>query len=150
MFRRWLIRSFLIGLCVICIGAWVGSYWRSLEVVWGNNIPGHWIVILGLSNGMTVFYLDRASGLPPPGWFCYYALSTPSSPVDLARFFAGSYACAPFHLLGFSYHPAQKCVTIPLWFPTLLSASLLWFAGRKTKRKPIGGAFPIEPLAKSK
>ena len=150
MSRRWLIRCFLIALCVICIGVWVESYWRSTEVVLGNNIHGHWIVILGLSNGMTVLCLDRASGLPPPGWFYYYTLSTPSSPVGLARFFAESYAYAPFHLLGFSYHSALKCVTIPLWFPTLLSASLLWFAGRKTERKPTGGAFPIEPLAKSK
>jgi len=34
---------------------------------------------------------------------------------------------------------------IPLWFPTTLSAGLLWLVWRKTRQAAKGRAFPVEP-----
>jgi hypothetical protein len=59
-------------------------------------------------------------------------------------------AHSTWHFMGFTYDDriVGRGATIPLWFPTLLSALLLWFVWRKTRATPVGRAFPVE-VAKS-
>ena len=57
-----------------------------------------------------------------------------------------SYDLSFRELLGFSTNnsDAAKHLAIPFWFPTSLSAAVLWFAWRKTRPKVKGRAFPVE------
>ena len=63
-----------------------------------------------------------------------------------------AYRAAPYRFGGFAYNVVpmfggeeRYYVLIPLWFPTILSAALLWFVWRKTRKKGTSGAFPVEP-----
>ncbi len=135
MLRRWIIRNCFIALCVVCVATWVGSYWRFFELGYHGDIEysggiqsgrlGGWRVIIG----------------PPPYHAWLWSSSRPAPWQDDAD-------STKFHLLGFAvyYVPSwYTTITIPLWFPTLLSAVLLWFVWRKTRPKLVGKAFPVEP-----
>ena len=41
MFRRWLIRSFFIALCVVCVKAWMGSYCVPFDVEYFEKAGNH-------------------------------------------------------------------------------------------------------------
>ena len=53
-----------------------------------------------------------------------------------------------YRFLGFSIIP-WLFVSFPLWFPTLLSALLLWFIWRKTPAERNSRGFPVAPTAKA-
>jgi hypothetical protein len=60
-----------------------------------------------------------------------------------------SYEHTAYHLLGFAWdaHAGPDrwhYIMIPLWFPPLLSALLLWLVWRKTRPKSSGKGFPVE------
>jgi hypothetical protein len=65
------------------------------------------------------------------------------------------YRDSPYHGLGFAFEPqfphgpaaiglTGSFLFIPLWFPTLISAGLLWLVWRKTRKTYPGGGFPVE------
>ena len=148
MIRRWLIRSFFIAFVVICVGAWVGSTLYDDGLSWGSRgrlwrCEGG----VGSSGGrcsLAVTWGEFGGG--SRGWsFLHQCHKGPISHLN-----GVDYTFAGFRLqystVGYSMYEAE----IPFWFLTLVCACLLWFVWRKTKPKPLGGAFPIEPSAKPK
>ena len=142
MIRRWLIRSIFIGPCVVCVVVWVMSYWYVGAV----RIPiGFSCVRLnGALGSLYLWAQDRNTGgsdwvfrTPDPG--LTDALLREYQSSQHFGGFAYSYLSWPDHYL--------LMVILPLWFPTTLSAILLWFAWRKTGAKRPGGAFPVEAIA---
>jgi hypothetical protein len=138
MVRRWIIRSLALLLLTLCVGAWVGSYWRGIDIrrCWKD------VDIVGLDYGRISyahFYIIPSD----PGW--HFVLQSSNSNVwEVWDSTPG------LHGLGFCHFTTDRmyAVTIPLWFPTLLSAALLWLVWRKTKPRTMGQGFPVEPTAK--
>jgi hypothetical protein len=138
--RRWLIRSLFIILAILCAVAWIGTHWRVADI----GYVGKTRIGLELDEGR-LGILSTNNFQDTPGWHLSLTAShdTPWQVVERT---------AQCHALGFAFtaDPSELLVVIPLWFPTLISAFTLWFAWRKTRPKPIGRAFPVEPPAKSK
>ena len=140
MFRRWLIRSIFVVLCMCMAGVWAVSY----AYVGGVRIPIESpSVRLNAALGSFYFWAeDHSTG----GSDWVFHANDPGLTDALQR----EYQTSP-HLGGFAYRYLSwpdrylLMVILPLWFPTLLSALLLYLVWRKTRAKPIGGAFPVEP-----
>jgi len=137
MFRRRLIRSLALTLLTLCVVACVGSYWRRVGV------------FLHFGDLDNELFIHR-------GDFVFYQ-SSPISPlftrirhweVYADDFNFWGYRNMPPTLLGFCAFLSENYngfyVIVPLWFPTLLSAFLLWLVWRKTKPKTTRNAFPVE------
>jgi len=144
MVRCWLIRSLALTLLTLCVVVCVGSYWRwtGIRRVGDNKI---------LREIRNTDIVDLECGR-----IGYSHLYPPSTPFHWWEFEYGSYISNPwsgwdstaiFHGIGFAFgqNGLGWFVTIPLYFPTLLSALLLSVVWRKTKPKVMG--FPIEPTA---
>lgn len=144
MTRRWLIRSLFIALAMTCVLVWVASYWRGVYA----HYVGESDYRAECQRGRAVFeYLGR-SKQPLYIWRI--------TDFDPSPYVAWPYdRLADYAYFGFSYRHGRQLtnppafdpaiVTIPLWFPTLLSSGLLWLAWRKTRPKPRG--FPVEVAA---
>jgi hypothetical protein len=140
MFRRWLIRGLVLALLALCVVALVGSY-RHPCAIGRHGIHELW---LHIRYGSIVFneYVEPLAG--SIRWECVDVYADHQSErMD--------YLSREYHFAGFAYE-GRNAVTgpfllicIPLWFPTLLCTLLLWFVWRKTRAKPAGGAFPVEP-----
>ena len=138
MKHRWIIRSFFVGLLLLFVGGWVGSYkysppgYRSISPQWQWNCFG----------GRIALCWDKRN-------------FRPRDPAEVYRGELPFIDPKGYELLGFDlrYSDWGKglrsfYLAIPLWFPTLLSAALLWLVWRKTRPKVKGRAFPVE-LGKS-
>jgi len=129
--KRWIIRSFFIGLLLLFVGGWILSYkWSwdlshqgynfwSVGCVWGTCEINWWGHVQFRPSG---FKLDNLS--PATDYLPYYR----------------------HHLLGFHLTTELDAIflAIPFYFPTTICAALLWLAWRKTRPKPEGRAFPVE------
>ena len=75
-----------------------------------------------------------------PGWACSVY---PAKPITDSLFVV---AFKNYHVLGFYITNLKdvKQISIPFYFPTTISAALLWFAWRKTRLPVKGRAFPVE------
>jgi hypothetical protein len=137
MKRRWIIRSFFIGLLVLCVGGWVGSYWDAGEITYsGRNVwyaAFHW----GKLHLMWAYDPARANG----GWDAFTRPASADTDAALIAGYGGHYYLGFFLKIG----PDENYVAIPFYFPTLISAALLWLVWRKTRPKAKGRAFPVEP-----
>ena len=126
MTLRWTIRSLAIALLCLCITGWLLSY---------PFFRGHRIRTSGHSEIWGCF----AYGEIHLGWFASHNASN-------------SLASSPNTWLGFGFRMENDNTvpltywwgTIPFWFPTTLSAGLLWFVWRMTRAKLIGRGFPVE------
>jgi hypothetical protein len=118
-------------------GAWAGSYWRLVRV---DYVAKNWQGFLLVNGRIAFFDADAAK----PG----FNISSPSK--------GWRYKFEPTSSIYWQYHGQSSSgfyyqrgsytwFTIPLYFPTLLSAALLWFAWRQTGVKTSSKAFPIEP-----
>lgn len=127
--KRWIIRGFFIWLLTIWIVAWAGSYWRALSVgFWHTSYEYGWAEGIGqevvaASRGKLGVAIQRSE------W-------KGSMDIRLKE----PYRWRPAGLAGFS--ASARNITIPFWFPTLISVFFLWAAWRKTMPKPKG--FPVE------
>ena len=139
--KCWIIRSFFIGLLLLCVGEWGLSYkyWRGITYVdhewhfweahcnWGQ-IHLNWYKIVSSEFGWKVVAFPAESG-------------------DANDLFYGH----SYHL-GFGFVNEKMwgqeqrvvLITIPFWCPTTLCAALLWLVWRKTRPKAVGRAFPVE------
>ena len=139
MIKRWLFRSFFIGLLVLCVGAWVISRWWTSEFTYlGTSYDG-----ATLADGRIGFGQNHSPSTFRTGWHQDFR-------PNVRGYWSVSDLSPNLHGLGFScYHDSGRWdIIIPLWLPTLLLAGLNWFVWRKTKPKPVGRAFPIEPATK--
>ena len=139
MFRRWLIRSLALTLLTFCVAAWVVSY--SGEYGVRPHLQAE--IVCGFNDGFVylVVWMNPDYDIIFPFW--------DYRPGDSQAY--GAYKRAKHHLLGFAYRSSSSrswYLLVHMWFPTLLSALLLCFVWRKTRAKPIGGAFPVEVAAR--
>jgi hypothetical protein len=143
MLRRWIIRGIAIAVLTLCVAAWVGSYFRWVAVCYGRDTHSWW---LRQACGK-LFFNDQYR---PPGypneWYMQYGRCDAYN-RDQTR---GIYEKSAYHLMGFAWEPPasrelSQWIMIPLWFPTTLSAGLLWPVWRKTRPKYKGKGFPVEP-----
>jgi hypothetical protein len=150
MFWRWLVRGLALTLLTLCAVAYAGSDFQRLAFVWEQSLPRReWIGALG-SGWLALEKHDIIDlSLPTP--------VNPGLRRTLFRdgaVFQRAYSGSTYHGFGFAYHPDPSglshdnwYVIIPLWFPTLLSAGLLWLVWRKTRKPNPGVAFPVEIAA---
>jgi hypothetical protein len=136
MVRRWVIRGICAALLALCMAAWVGSYWRAVRVVRFDNMDMFYGVEVnwGRIHGFRML----STGPSLPRWVV--------SQVPPKQGWAAADAGANFHGLGFAFrnNPMSGFVMIPLWFPALVSAGLLWLVWRRTRPKYDGRGFPVE------
>ncbi len=134
MVRRWLIRTFFIGILVVCVVAWVASYRREIIFEYEGTATS---LRLACESSYIVFnvFSPPKGGTLSNGW--YFSLWPIHEYVEARHWFLG---------FGFTYQRGgRNDVCVPLWFPVLLSALTLYFVWRKTRPKSAGKAFPIEP-----
>ena len=138
MLRRWLMFGLALMLLSLCLGAWGVSYWR--EIYASHN--GKTYLDFILNSGRLEIYRGTSQGTAP-GWHFVNAEALSWDRLDQH---------SKFCWLGFSYSVGidGSYFTIPFWLPSLLSLLFLWFAWRKTRPKPKGKAFPIEPSIEAK
>ena len=82
MRRRWIIRSFFIALCEVCVGVGWGVTGRSFSWDSAEKFSDH--LVLGCNDGSV--YFDKWNPLLPDGWIW---IMRPTEPVD-HRVFRGS------------------------------------------------------------
>jgi hypothetical protein len=136
MIWRQLIRGLAVALLAVCVAAWVGSYWRRMSV----RHQGQAHVSLEVNWGRIRFYAgDPQLAHETPGWRLGTGAGTRST-YDVWD------TVAKFQILGFAFNEdfGWRCMTIPLWFPTLFSALGLWLVWRKTRPGYNGRGFPVE------
>ena len=142
---RWFIRAFAIALLTLCVSGWGGSYFYGGFISYTSR--GHSYITYSINThmgGVRFYYNDHGRpGWPSPGW-----------EVEHGRSALSFDDCSwDWRFLGIGYHyfdfaPYSRgishCIGIPFWFPSLLSAGLLWFVWRKTRMKDVGRGFPVE------
>jgi hypothetical protein len=138
MTRRWFVRGVLIALCTLCALAWVGSYFQMVGLQ--RSSPGR-VLLIGIDCGSALIF--SSVDLAPPRASLWYVYHEPAY-FERAR---RNYRNMDYHFVGFAFQqvpgaPPDYFVFVPLWFPTTLSALLLWFGWRKTRARPSG--FPLE------
>ena len=136
MLRRWVIRLLCLFMCVVSVGAWVGSYFKQADVThYGWWSQAHLVAIN--CGSIHLFVRNVLIYETPWRWR-----------AEPARYGPADRACE-YHFVGFGYNHdfvigENWDVFVPLYFPTSLSALLLLFAWRRTRLKPVGTAFPVE------
>jgi len=139
MVRRWLIRGLFMLLCILCVAAWVGSYFESAYV---QYIGGERMVAVRAECDSLFLSVSNDPGYVTNKW------DSGLAPAEHSLIQAW-YRDTDFHSMGFAYRrilgatPAWQ-VWVPLWFPAFLCGLLTWFAWRKARVKRVGGAFPVE------
>src|ERR1035437_1807912 len=124
--KRWIIRSFFIGLLLLFGGGWAVSYKFGWEIrylrqhdMW--SLFGHW-------GEITLVWWDesRSEKVDKSGLFIVPANADAASSYfmqpDVRR-------CLGFYL---KFDHDEKFIAIPFWFPTTISAALLCWVWRKT------------------
>lgn len=129
MWLRRIIRSFFLGLLLLCVGVWVGSYIEFICATYQGR--DHW----ALYPVHGVLYLQQQKYTDfPKGFTVFHRALGPDE-----RF-------GPFW--GFTwveyFLSTGQCFGAPLWFPTTLSALAVFVVWRKTAKPKPGRAFPVE------
>ena len=134
-FRRF-IRSFAIALLTLCLSVWVWSYFHGVSIEYRPANDHHFYSVGTYMGG--VGFCNVSSSIPPmdpPGWLLAYERHTrslPDFPAD-KRFMGFIYYETPDDdTVGEDLH---SCIGIPFWFPSLLSAALLWLIWRQIRPK---------------
>jgi hypothetical protein len=148
MIWRCLIRTLCLALLALCLAAWVGSSWCYPKVVYAGKV---WPEKQNSYNEVSllagrIHFLrrgDTRTGMPPE-WHAFFDGFRPSDRPVWKNWDSFS----NFHFLGFSYfHDVTVyVVTIPLYFPPLLTTLLLFLLWRKTRRKYNARGFPVEAI----
>ncbi len=142
MNRRWIIRSFFIGLLLLFVGGWIGTYSSNtagFRYVPRSTVSGYFISwrVHCLRGEIRLLRYEHFIQIEPEGWSFYHD-ETESRNFVLRRYFG------QFH---FGFYVGAWQAAIPFWFPTTLSAALLLWVWLMTRPKVMGRAFPVE-LAK--
>jgi hypothetical protein len=144
MIRRWLIRALALTLLTLCAVAWVGSY---SKMVGYNYAAKNWYSVIWANGRVSFAVVDAAKpgfNVKPPPKGSSFTIRAPS-----ALYWDYYGRLAEYQFVGFVAHRGyDSYIIIPLWFPTLLSAALLWLVWRKTRPNYNGRGFPVEPARK--
>jgi len=130
MKRRWIIRSFFIGLLLLCVGGWMVSYKYDWTVLFTASnqwiMRSHWGKIDLIWEKHPVWPYRK-------GWHFWSAPADADAP-DPSRF--GFWAS--------NYWGEENIIIVSFWFPMTISAAFLWLVWRKTRPPVRGRAFPVE------
>ena len=127
--KRWIIRSFFIGLLLLFVGGWAWSYHTESNINYGGR--NFWEATCNWGNFSLgwISYNNRHDG-----WEVF------TNPARDWNVTGGSWVA--FDTVN---EPNKKSVIIPFWLPTILLATLLWLVCRKTRPKiNPRKAFPVE------
>jgi len=138
MTLRWIVRGFAIALLTLCLSLWVWSYLRYFYASYSPSANKSYSVDTYMG-GVRFSSHDATWPWSPPGWeFGHIRGAYPFSQTGLRQ------------LMGFGY-PGFVVSTstfwefsVPFWFPSLLSAGLLWFVWWRTRAAREGRGFPVE------
>ena len=146
MIWRWIIRGLCLALLTPSVTVWVGSHYEAVGLHYAGSARYH---NLQVHSGYIIFMeQERLTTAWQPTWRLdhdvaireraqhYYAICRP-------RFCGFGYGVPPDASYAFIF-----LVFVPIWFPTLLSALLLWLVWRKTRPKYNGRGFPVEAAGK--
>ncbi len=155
MKRRWIIRSFFIGLLLLCVGGWVYSGTHTGEI---NYVRNGCFVQCGTESGVVYVGSGGKRGAPGIANGCFFASISNASRDDAlpARFWPLGPSQIP-SFLGFFYARAAPTsfsvggvdyASVPYWFLILLVSFALFVVWWKTRKSKPGRAFPVEMTAK--
>jgi hypothetical protein len=141
MIRRWLIRGLALTLLTLCVVAWAASYWQCVQTT--VYAAGSRVYVTCQVEAGTILIVEFV-GVPARRW----NWSWQRFAVNL-KGVQSVYNGIEYHGAGFAYYPStatwpETGLMFPLWFPTLLSALLLWLVWRKTRPAYNGQGFPVE------
>jgi hypothetical protein len=130
MFRRFF-QWLTLALLALCIVTWAGSYWRCPYVGYNSKTRSTAVRIECGRLGFDVIEENNYRN----DWYAVVLQAEDWSYWDQHM--------VNFKFLGFTFkHDVFLGFTVPLWFPTALSAALVFFLWRKRRHKPTG--FPLE------
>lgn len=142
MVKRWFIRCIFILPILLCLGGWGWSVGHCVQVRYARH---NYYVNCGTYFGTVFIHGGRQMGLPDFWEFNVI----PQEPVRVLypynpniHFFAGF---GLEHEAGSWGH--VEVLTVPYWFLIPLFGFILFFVWRKTGKKKLGGAFPVEVKA---
>ncbi len=144
--KRWIIRSFFIGLLLLCVGGWIASYVRLARV----SYMGEGLWTLESVNGQVALmrwpdYREKYNWQnDKPTWRCFSTISSGELHSELGDYREDWYFLGFGFLWNDPYQPGRWAGGIPFWFLTTLSAVALFFSWKKTARRKLGGTFPVE------
>lgn len=152
MWRRWIIRSFFLGLLLMCVAVWVGSHAGRAEVSWmGDDL---WV----LESGDGQIGLEHWPSFREkygwrdgePTWKCSFATASGNAPpyiLDDHDYRARRDFLGFMFLWDDPYQSGLCAGGIPFYFLTVISVLVLLLVWRTTRNPKIGGAFPVETAA---
>jgi hypothetical protein len=135
MFLRRFIRVVGLALLMLCIVAWMGSFWKAFYInCWHGDVI---LSIIKVNRGrIGISWLDWTW----IDWSWNWGMG-----------FGRPDEWGTSGFIGFSilkYGIIEHGIVVPIWFPTILFALLLWFLWRKSRARPRG--FPVVTLEKRK
>jgi hypothetical protein len=140
---RWLLRCFFVGLFVVCIAAWVGSYVQGIVV---DRIIGLRWDSMYLGRGRVGFILQGVSSSAatmnnrvPQGWRF-------EGNRDYRNYWGMWHATADYRFVGVTYthFGAMWQFSFPLALPTVVSMGMLLLVWWRTRTGKGGRGFPVE------
>jgi len=140
MTLRWLIRGSAIALLTLCLSLWGWSYFHSFLFYCGSLLGKSYEVETYM--GGAFFGYDSFATPSSARRFEYHRNAYPWSGYPVDKWFLGFTYYEPPYM---SYTPGMCFrIGIPFWFPSLLSAGLLWFVWWQTRPKSAWRGFPVE------
>jgi hypothetical protein len=137
MKMRWVARVLFLGMTLLLVAGWVGSYWRGVLVGWSTYG-------FALGNGNIVMGIDW----PPPDFI------KPTFQFDwiLPKFVGSQFDNYGHSFAGFrwafdyisGYAKCQIRAGCPFWFVTCVSGLITWFIWRRKGKQRVVGRFEVE------
>jgi hypothetical protein len=145
MLRRWIIRSLALAIFALCVTAWMGSYFGYIHISYDGKTHSWYVPLV---DGELESFDSHYNLSPRHGWDIAFGLHQEKMRFQMQL----EYWITPFHRLGFAWQPPTgpydaRRIMIPLWFPTTLSAAILYLLWRKTRPQYNAKGFPVEPAA---
>jgi hypothetical protein len=151
MKRRWITRGILIGLLLLCVGAWTWSASNFGLVAYQFN--SGFIGCATKWGAVRIVLNTKESVSDEGGWHANHSITRDSTPDhDYPTHITHWFPVRPsdrdpgvLWILGFSCadNPTFHALQIPYWFFVVLLSSILFFVWRKTRPKVKGLAFPV-------
>src|ERR1035437_5317203 len=149
--KRWIIRSFFIGLLLLCVGGWVWRAYYDGTFQYGRGALSEKatsVKCLIWRGQIDVMFIQNDGQFLDDGW---------QSNVTEAhtQFWPSDDFRTSHYGLGFAIGHVNNKFTgqefwelgVPFWFLVVVSSLTLWLVWRKTRAKAKARAFPVE-LAK--
>jgi hypothetical protein len=146
MVRHWIIRSLALALLTLCVVAWVHSCYFFVRL---TRTAGGQFWCLGWACGTVGIAVTHGPGYRSGGWEWNNERVNPAIREGIENDYSdSSIVFAGFAGTWKTGAINEERLLVPLWFPTLLSALLLWLVWRKTRPAYNGRGFPVEVAGK--